>query len=121
MYAIKSPGDETGNVSVYDSGGNVIAIRHYQGKTPEILDALGEALSGSSENLYVHSGRVVRLIQRWNSESHVLRPDGALMRHHQPVQSSPMQYKKPFINNEIINFTSPQHPIQSIDIPKKCG
>lgn len=73
--------DEHGNVLVFDAAGNPV-IRHYQGRLPEILNAVGTVLRDADKlNIFVHAGRLVRVIEQTGTSFGIYRPPGALVIH----------------------------------------
>lgn len=62
-------------------------ILHDPGRLPEILDSLGEALAERATNLFVYSGRLVRVYSAPGGKTgNINRPKGALVIH--PVETS---------------------------------
>lgn len=71
---------------LFDAGGKR-RIRHDPGKLPEILDQIGLALAEQAQNLFVYSGRLVRVYPATETASGgVHRPRGALVLH--PVDAA---------------------------------
>lgn len=72
----------------YDADGQPI-IKHANGRYPEILDAVGKVLGDKPElNIYVNSGRLVRVAESKKKSNGIERPDGALVLH--PIESAHM-------------------------------
>jgi putative DNA primase/helicase len=78
--------EKTAPVVFYSADGRM-GIRHTNGRLPEILDAVGLALSASPNmNVFVHAGRLVRVHEVKNKSVGIHRPDGALVIH--PLEAS---------------------------------
>lgn len=78
--------DETLDVEFYDSEGN-LGIRLINGRLPETLDALANAISiNNTQNIFTHAGRMVRLYEVNTKPSGISRAEGALVIH--PVDTS---------------------------------
>lgn len=70
----------------FDAEG-VAAINHYQGRLPEILDAIGKCLSANKAlNIFVHAGRLVRIYENPGQEKGVFRAHSALVIH--PIEKA---------------------------------
>lgn len=88
VVAMPVPGinEKTAPVVFYSADGRM-GIRHTNGRLPEILDAVGLALSASPDiNIFVHAGRLVRVHEIKNQATGIHRPDGALVIH--PLEAS---------------------------------
>lgn len=80
--------EKTVPVLAYDASGQPI-IKHANGRYPEILDAAGKVLAAKPDlNIYVNSGRLVRVTESQKKSNGIERPDGALVLH--PIEAAHM-------------------------------